>query len=64
LCNGDTNQREDKDNTVIFPKVHELANTLVPVVLIVHLVVQWLIGTTPSPHIGCRKNPTDQVRVA
>ena len=46
------------------PEVHVLSNTLVPVVSTIHLVVHWLIGTTPSPHVGCRKNPTDQVRVA
>jgi hypothetical protein len=44
--------------------VHVLVNTLVPVVLTVHLVVWRLIGTTPSPHIGHHKNPTEQARVA
>jgi hypothetical protein len=38
-----------------------LANTLVPVVSTVHLVVWWLIGTTPSLHVGCHKNlPTSE----
>jgi hypothetical protein len=41
-----------------------LTNTLVPVVSTVHLVVQRLTNTTPSPHIGHCKNPTNQVRVA
>jgi hypothetical protein len=41
-----------------------LANTLVPVVSTIHLVVQRLIGTTPSPYVGRRKNPMNQVRVA
>jgi hypothetical protein len=38
-----------------------LANTLVPIVSTVHLVVRQLIGTTPSPHVGRRKNlPTSE----
>jgi hypothetical protein len=37
------------------------ANTLVPVVSTVHLVVRRLIGTTPSSHIECCKNlPTSE----
>ena len=32
LCNEDANQQEYKDDTMIFfPKVHVLANTLVPI---------------------------------
>ena len=31
LCNEDANQQEYKDDTMIFFKVHVLANTLVPV---------------------------------
>ena len=31
LCNEDADQREYKDDTMIFPEVHMLANTLVPV---------------------------------
>jgi hypothetical protein len=47
-----------------YPEVHMLANTLVPVVSTVHLVVRWLIGTTQSPHVGRCKNPMSQVMVA
>jgi hypothetical protein len=38
-----------------------LANTLVPVVSTIHLVVWRLIGATPSPYVGRRKNlPTSE----
>jgi hypothetical protein len=40
----------------IYPEVHVLAGTLVPVVSTVHLVVRELIGTTPSPALGHHKN--------
>jgi hypothetical protein len=39
----------------IYPEVHVLTGTLVPVVLTVHLVVRELIGTTPSPALGHHK---------
>jgi hypothetical protein len=47
-----------------YPEIHVLVNTLVLVVSTVHLVVRRLIGTTPSPHVGRRKNPMNQLRVA
>ena len=40
LCNGDANQWEDKDDTVIFyPEVNLVATKLVPVVSTAHLLV-------------------------
>ena len=38
------------------PEVHVLAGMLVPILSTVHLVVRKLIGTTPSPTNGRRKN--------
>jgi hypothetical protein len=35
-----------------YPKVHVLANTLVPVVSTTHLVVRWLIGITRQAQIS------------
>ena len=44
------------------PEVHVLTGMLVPVVSTTHLVVRELIGTTPSPSLGRRKN-LPEVRV-
>ena len=47
LCNEDANQREEHGSHGDFsPEVHVLANTLVPVVSIAHLMVRRLIGIT------------------
>jgi hypothetical protein len=47
MCNEDANQWEFKDDTMIFyPDVHVLANMLVPIVSIAHLVVRRLTGIT------------------
>ena len=47
LCIGNANQREDKDDMVIFhPEVHLVATKLVSIVSTAHLVVRRLIGIT------------------
>jgi hypothetical protein len=52
LCKEDANQREGKDDTVIFyPKVHVLANKLVLIVSTTHLVVRRLISITCHAHM-------------
>ena len=49
---------------MIFPKVHVLANTLVPVVSITHLVVRQLIGITRQARTSGIARTYPQVRVA
>ena len=49
LCNEDANQREEQGwHSDFSPEVHVFANTLVPVVLTAHLVVQQLIGVSQT----------------
>ena len=51
LCNGDGNQRKDKDDMAIFlPRFTCLPTCYVPIVLTAHLVVWWLIGITRQAH--------------
>jgi hypothetical protein len=42
------NHNQRSEDTMIYPEVHVLAGTLVPVMSPLHHVVRWLISLTPS----------------
>ena len=56
LCNADVNQWEYKDDTMIFFKVHVLANTLVPVETSSKVAAGTLVSGDPQvmlSHVEC-----------
>jgi hypothetical protein len=65
LCKGDANQREDKDDTMIFLlRFTCLPTRYVPVVSTAHLVVRRLIGITCQARMSGTARTYPQVRVA
>ena len=56
LCKGDANHWEDKDDTMIFPEVHVLANTLVAIETSFKVAASPLASGDPQvtlSHVEC-----------